>query len=148
MGKQLCLVTPVLAGSLGCHIPNCSWTVGLEADVGVKSSPAHVLWVENDLQSWSRKFWDILPNLAEDEEQRRTHWTLVAPYTEHRLGVQLLPNFELSRWFSFVREVCSPLAQVPAALVVPLQQDGCRTVPQKCGVVSGAEFSPCNEILL
>lgn len=80
MGKQLCLVTPVLAGSLGCHIPNCSWTVGLEADVGVKSSPACFLWVENDLQSWSRKFWDILPNLAGDEEQRRTHgpwWPLI-----------------------------------------------------------------------
>lgn len=66
--KQLCLVTPVLAEFLGCHIPSCSWMVGLGADVGVKSSPASFLLVENDLQSWSRKYWDILPNLAGDEE--------------------------------------------------------------------------------
>jgi len=64
MGEQLCMVTPVLAESSGCHVPDCSPMVGLEVDVGVRSSPGNFLLVVNDLQSRSRKFWEIVPKLG------------------------------------------------------------------------------------
>lgn len=92
-GKQSCVVIPVLAEFPGYHIPVCRPMAGLEAYVGVRSSPGSFLLVDNDLQYWSRKFWDILPKLAGDEEQRGTHGPWWPLNTVHRLGVQPPASF-------------------------------------------------------
>lgn len=46
--------------------------------LGARTSPRSSFLVENDLQSQSKKCWDILLKLAGDEEQKGSHgpWPL------------------------------------------------------------------------